>query len=325
MENTISSKDYSTHVPPPASIWHRSAAMIIDMVILGIGGHVSSWLLWSVWFQLGPYGRWVGIPIVLLYFGIFNSNLGGGQTPGKRFTHIAVRGTDNRPIDWRRSLIRTTILATPVSLLGWSLPVFEIDVMQWLQLSVALGLGSVLAYTFFFNQITCQAWHDLVCKTYVVHLEGHAISAFPQSPDLRKTAGLLFVVAIAVAGLVNFSSMGATTTAETDALTHQLKAEERFFSVIVEDRTIPSSEPPPRLLNIRVWYKGYLDTEEAQTALINSIARTALANIDTGETFDIININVTFAYDILIAQRTVVVSEFQTVNTWRERVGQLNQ
>ena len=320
MASTTFSKDYSTHVPPIASIWHRSAAMIIDMVILGVVGHMSSWLLWSTWFQLGPYGRWVGIPIVLLYFGVFNSRLGAGQTPGKRFTHIAVRGTDNRPIDWGRSLLRTAILVTPVSLLGWSLPVFEIDVVQWMRLSVALGFGFTLAYTFFFNQITRQALHDLVCKTYVVHLEGRSIPAFPQSPDMRKTAGLLLVVAIAMAGLVSFLSLG-TTTAETEALAEQLKMEDQFFTATVEERTVPSSEPPPRFLNIRVWHKGYIDTEEGRTAVINSVARTALENFNSIEAFDIININVTFAYDILIAQRTIMVSEFQTVSTWRERLG----
>lgn len=305
-----------------ASIWHRSLALIIDMVILGIFGHISSWLLWSLWFQLGPYGRWVGIPIVLLYFGAFNSSLQRGQTPGKRFVNIAVRGTDNQPISLGRSILRTAILATPVTLLGWSLPIFELDLFQWLQLSLALGFGSVLIYTFIYNRTARQALHDLVCQTYVVHLEGRSTPTFPKSPyALRKVSRVLFLVSIVIAGLLSFISLGSNTTAETDSLMIVLEMDERFFTAEVEDLQISANQPEAlRLLNVNIWHKNYLGSEEQQRAAINSIVHTTLTNTDNIDEFDLLNVTITFTYDILIAQRTIRINEFQTIAAWRDRI-----
>lgn len=327
LETATFSKDYSTHVPPVASIWHRSLAFIIDVVILGIFGHVSSWLLWSLWFQLGPHGRWVGIPIVLLYFGIFNSGLQRGQTPGKRFVKLAVRGPDNQPINLGRSILRTAIVATPVTLLGWSLPVFETDLFQWLQLSLALGLGSVLGYTFIYNRTARQALHDLVCQTYVVNLEGRSIPVFPNSPNaLWKVSGVLFLVSVTIAGLLSFLSLGTAATAETESLRTLLEMEERFFTAKVEDTQISANQPEAvHMLDINVWHKDYLGSEEEQIAVMDSIARTALANTTNIDEFDLLNVTITFTYDILIAQRTIRINHFQTIAAWQDRINSSNE
>jgi|CXWL01.1.fsa_nt_gi uncharacterized RDD family membrane protein YckC len=71
---------------------------------MGICGQILGWSLSSFWFQIGPYGRIVGLLFILPYFGLMNSGVGKGQTIGKRLLKIAVRDGENKPIRLGRSL-----------------------------------------------------------------------------------------------------------------------------------------------------------------------------------------------------------------------------
>ena len=65
-------------VAPIAGFWRRLAAWIIDSLLLGILGQSIGWTFSSFWFEVGPYGRFVGLFFILTYFGLMSSKFGKG-------------------------------------------------------------------------------------------------------------------------------------------------------------------------------------------------------------------------------------------------------
>src|SRR5690606_33600760 len=151
-----------------------------------------------------------------------------------------------------------TILATPLMLVGWALPIFEIDLLHWLQLSLVLGLSIALLYTLLFNKASRQGWHDLLCGSYVVHLEGQRVASYPPtSARHSRLAMLLIGLATGLAGFLTFVQPAdpAPTANALEPLRHTLVAQNRFFTVRVTDRLLPGQQPEAgRLLDVVVWH-----------------------------------------------------------------------
>ncbi len=196
-------------VPPVAGFWRRVAAFFIDGLILGIVGQIIGWSASSFWFNIGPNGSILGLIIVLLYFGILNSKLGNGQTVGKRLLKTAVRDKNNKPISLKRSLLRISILAFPALLNGWALPGLDTIILDLLFGIIVFGVGAAIVYTMIFNRGSRQGIHDLICKTYVVHLKAEGIEAFPVTA--RKhwivSAVLVAISVIVVSGMTIFEGI----------------------------------------------------------------------------------------------------------------------
>lgn len=79
----------------------------------------------------------------LLYFSLFWSWLGGGQTVGMRFLGLRVVGTDSQPIGYGTALIR------------------------WLGLVVSFSVFCLGVIWVAFDPKK-QGWHDKLASTYVV-------------------------------------------------------------------------------------------------------------------------------------------------------------
>ena len=84
-------------LPPQAAetaqisgFWRRGAALMIDWLILGLPMLLLGLLMFRWLAGLGQTGRLIGFVVALLYFGLSNSRLSGGQTIGKRLQGIRV-------------------------------------------------------------------------------------------------------------------------------------------------------------------------------------------------------------------------------------------
>jgi Predicted membrane protein/domain len=75
---------------PITGFWRRLLPLLIDIIALVMIGLSLCLFLWKPLMALGAGGRWVGFAISLLYFGLFNSRLYHGQTPGKMLMRIRV-------------------------------------------------------------------------------------------------------------------------------------------------------------------------------------------------------------------------------------------
>lgn len=96
-----------------SGFWRRFGALFIDTLILGVAGLVLGLFLESFFVQLGGWGRLVGFSIALIYFGVMNSSISGGQTIGKKSLKIRVVDSNNSPISLEKSVLRYSILAIP--------------------------------------------------------------------------------------------------------------------------------------------------------------------------------------------------------------------
>lgn len=146
--------------------WKRLFAFWIDSIILAILSFPILILLHKPLTKIGNWGVLIGFVIFILYYGLQNSVLCSGQTPGKKILKIKVLGDDANYLSVQKSLIRALIL-TPVFILH----------------SVTLGIGmpmtiysfvtsfiSLIVITLFlFNLPQRKSLHDLIVKSCVVN------------------------------------------------------------------------------------------------------------------------------------------------------------
>ena len=60
-------------LPPISGFWRRFFAWAVDTIILGAVGQLIGLLFSSYLYNLGPYGRPIGLLFIIPYFGILNS------------------------------------------------------------------------------------------------------------------------------------------------------------------------------------------------------------------------------------------------------------
>ncbi len=291
--------------PPVAGLWPRFSGWLVDALLVFLTGHLIGLVFAVPLYQIGPYGRLIGLTVILLYFGILNSSIGGGQTVGKRLMKTAVRGAENRPISLWRSLLRTVILAAPVILGGWGIPLFENRVVAYIASLAVFGLGGALIYTMLFNYTAMQGLHDLLCRTYVVKPDGEPKDTFPKTARVHHllagawiglTAVVLFFLSMDTPGY-----MPKPTTAALKDIRSTLSADPRFFNADVRDQSVtPENEPAYRAAVVEVWTVGQLP-QEKQWETAREIAALALKKLDGADGFDQIQIKLTFGYDLGLA------------------------
>ena len=320
-ENTID-PIYTT--PPVAGFWRRFAAWLIDIILLGIAGQIIGWSFSSFWFQIGPYGRIVGLIIILLYFGLMNSSLGNGQTVGKLLLGIAVRNRNNQSISIPRSIIRAAILAFPWILNGWELPLFYLPMATWLIIVIVFGLGITIIYTMIFNRSGKQGIHDLICGTYVVNLKGVPVESFPKTAKIHfLVSGSLVALSLLLTLVLAFLSWywaSEKPLATVYSVYQTLQSDNRFFSVGVNDNTFyEMNGQTTRSLRVQVWYKGTPSNEE-RVAAMNDIAKTVLDSESNLDQYDRLIIGVTSAFDLGIESANFTSGDAQPPELWRRRV-----
>ncbi len=161
-----------------SGFWRGVGALLIDTLVLGVVGFVLGLAFESVFVRMGAWGRLIGFAIALVYFGVMNSKVSGGQTLGKKFLKLRVVNSINAPISVGKSILRYIILATPFSLNGAhfsneAIPAYLIYPLSFI---VAGGLFSIF-YLYIFNRVTRQSLHDLMVGTFVVNtdIEKHEV------------------------------------------------------------------------------------------------------------------------------------------------------
>lgn len=311
-------------IPPVAGFWRRLAAWLIDSLLLGIFGQIVGLIFAPFWFQAGSYGRFFGLGVIFLYFGIQNSKLCNGQTVGKRLMRIAVRDANNQPIGLWKSAARILLLAVPAMLNGWNLPILQNPVVSAVVTVIFLGLGGSILYTMVFNRGTRQGLHDLICGTYVVHMAGQPVEAFP------KAARIHWIISGVIVGLsVVLLGVGywvAPTFKQQPALAvplklyEILKTDDRFISMGVQDQMFYSNRSVPQhLLIIQGWYKGKISLKSSD-ALMTELAGVVMENVPEIDTYDGIKITLTSAYDLGIASAHISFSRAYSIEDWRKKI-----
>jgi uncharacterized RDD family membrane protein YckC len=309
-------------LPPIAGVGRRLVAFAADAVLLGLVGQILGRAFMSLWFEIGPYGRFVGLMLVLPYFGLLNARTGNGQTLGKRLMRIAVRDERNQMIGSGRSLVRASILVLPLLLNGWALPALEVPVLAWLAATVVFGLGGALLYTLSFNRRAWQGIHDLAVGSYVVRLAGAPVGPYPKTRRIHlRVSAVIVVVAAAVSGLGNLAGgrlFGRTGLGSVLELYQILRADDRLFSVnVTASTTVTTGAPTIHALNVRLWQKGNPSYED-RIQTIYEIGKLALASDDI-DSYDWLSVSVSSKYDLGIATGHLTLGDNEPIEVWRAR------
>ena len=179
-----------------AGFWARIGALLIDCLLLGVLGFTLGLFLEDTFVQMGAWGRLIGFCISLVYFGVMNSGLGGGQTLGKRLLNLRVVALNGEALSFGRSMVRYVILALPFYLNN--LPVvpesYSSVLLYPLSFVVMGGILSIV-YLYVFNRRTRQSLHDWIVGSYVVRTTSVQQEMTPLWQVHKVVVGLVFVLA----------------------------------------------------------------------------------------------------------------------------------
>ena len=165
----MSTTNESNAAPPIAGFWRRLGAFFLDYLALGVIGGTVGFFMADEFVRLGPWGRLLGFSVALIYFGVLNSNITGGQTLGKRVLKVKVVPTDGAPLAVAKSFLRFLPLGAPWFLINAQLPESVLLSFGLYALSVAIfGIGILIIYLYVFNRRSRQSLHDLLVGSYVV-------------------------------------------------------------------------------------------------------------------------------------------------------------
>lgn len=278
--------------------WRRIGAFAIDLLLLGLLGFGLGSVLASTFVEMGGWGRLVGFIIALIYFGLLNSEIGKGQTIGKRLLKIKVVDANNQAIAVPKSMLRYSILGIPFFLNNaqFSIEVLTSPMMYLLSLVLFGGLFSTL-YLYIFNRNTRQSLHDLIVKTYVVN---DTVSPQSVTPIWKTHVYVTASIIIAAAIVPYFTLELAKQQPFAQMLTVQdvLAKEPGVMYVLVQDGKTFSSENETTYISAQVFInENKVNDKETGLALARKIKSTFTESVDR----NFIIVSLVHGYDIGIA------------------------
>ncbi len=286
-----------------SGFWRRIGALFIDTLILGIVGLVLGLFLETTFVQIGAWGRLVGFSIALIYFGIMNSSISGGQTIGKKALKLRVVDSDNASISIGRSILRYFILAIPFSLNGAQLSneaMFSL-LMYPLSLVIFGGLFSIF-YLYIFNRITRQSLHDLAVGTFVVNTN-------VEKQEVGKVWNVHKLIVAVLFMTASIVPVFTTTLAQSEPFKEMLSVQSALSSEPnVTFATISSGSSTLSSVNEGTKTMTYVSSQVFLGAdnvddveLARQLASIVIANYPAALEKDTIRITLTYGYDIGIA------------------------
>jgi uncharacterized RDD family membrane protein YckC len=307
-----------------AGFWRRLFAFCIDGLFLGAFGACIGLVAYDRLVALGDWGRAVGFAIALVYFAVTDSELSGGQTPGKRILGIKVVTANGTPLSVSASTLRATIFCVPYFLNG---AFIDAGVMtSWLVTFLVFGVGASIAYLLLFNRRTRQSLHDLAVGAYVV--SNKAEDSIGESrrmwPAHFGAVGLILTAALA---LPYFVQRLATSVP---------------FAVLLSVQQALQQDPDVRHATAVVGVSQFFGKNRSATtthifsstivlsrrvtdldSLSNRLARIIFDHDPAAEKEDKIAISIRYGYDIGIASAWRSQSFVFSPEQWRKRWSRL--
>lgn len=281
-----------------SGFWRRLLAFIIDVLILGVVTSIAGQFLFDFFAGLGPWGRAVGFAIALVYFGLLNSSVTGGQTLGKRVMRIKVVDHEGEGIGLGRSLARFAIFGVPFFLNGAMMTQsFLVSIVAGI---IVFGGGTAILYLFLFNTRTRQSLHDLLMRTYVVRTG-------QRTDDRIERLWFGHWVILAGLGVIEFAILSvimlwvANTAPLTDLLTLQESIQDsgkvRVASVMAGKTWGPGRQSKYYAINA-VWKCRLERFPEDYEKATREVAAIVLSRSAKVMEQDLLNVGVSYGYDI---------------------------
>jgi uncharacterized RDD family membrane protein YckC len=319
--------DAAAESTPIAGFWSRLGALSIDLLILGVPALLFGLALFRWVESLGRSGRLIGFIAALLYFGLLNSRIGGGQTLGKQLLGIRVMRKDGETLSPMRSVLRFLVIAIPFFLNGlW----FDVDItvpgpleyllFVFLTVVVFGGLGAI-AYLFAFNRRTRQSLHDIAVGSFVVRSPRTGVPDSLSTPRLHLiiVGCWLALVApgFAILALHNYSPPPLNelqVAIKTQLGLRHVRLATRTVSTI----TMRGGGSTTSYLEVNAWPHEMTDDLRELLPSIASIVLERLPDLP-GEQLLIVRVH--RGFDLGIATWASSSHDMHDIATWREKLG----
>jgi uncharacterized RDD family membrane protein YckC len=300
------------------SVWRRCVAYLVDSLILSTVGGGLGKVIFDKLSQLGLWGPLAGFCLALVYFAVFDSEIGDGQTLGKRWLKLRVVGAEGNTIPFAKSLLRSAIFLVPAFLFGLRRPETMPWVISLLISDVVLWVGGSTLYLIIFNRQTRQGLHELATGSYVAHADDSG----PVETKAVLTAQWLTLGALLVAGSVGAEIVNAKLDKmppfpqmRQDAkLIEQMNG---FEQAKVGERLVHTATGGGPTKNLIVYVHQKSKVQEASA---DEVARIILQNDPNAQNYDQLSILFFYGYDIGIAARWNHQEFTRTPAEWRQRV-----
>jgi uncharacterized RDD family membrane protein YckC len=297
------STDESNGIRTIAGLWRRIGAFFLDSVVLGVIGLAAGYFLAEEFVQLGSWGRLLGFSVALIYFGILNSRLSGGQTLGKRLLKIKVVAKDGTPLSVSKSFLRFLPLGIPWSLNGAQFSESALSSVWLFVASVAVfGLGLSVIYLFVFNRNSRQSVDDLLVGSYVVSASGTGPVASTAPWPVHIAVCALLVVASGVLPYFTQNLAAREPFASIMNVYRAVSAEPWIVHVEVSKGKLTTSTNRGRstssYLNITAYSK---DADVKNVERAKRLAILALSADHSASSLDVVRVTLVHGYDIGIA------------------------
>lgn len=291
-----------------ADISSRLGALLVDVIILGGVGLLLGLIFESVFIKLGHWGPLVGVIIMLLYFGIGNSQRAGGQTLGKKLLKIRVVDKSGTPLSLGKSMLRAIVLITPFALNGQ--PVFGDNppsILIYLLTAIIFGGIFAIIYLLFFNRSTKQSLHDLAANSIVININSDKQSIAPIWKGHLVIVALLFLISAAVPAFINDGlTKDNDTLQELTSVQKALLSEPNISSVGVYQNTYTftdndGSSKVTESLSIEIpMDKNNIRDED----FARDVAKKAYSSYALASKVDMVYVSLSYGYDIGIASKS---------------------
>jgi uncharacterized RDD family membrane protein YckC len=203
-----------------APLISRWLAYWIDLGIIAAPVSLLGRLLFEPLSDLADYGRLIGALLVVLYFGYFDSRLGGGRSPGKRLLGLAVVSPTGGLLSPAWAAVRALIATTPVLLGGVSVD----GIMSPIADLLTIGLGLSLAYLAIFNLPSRRSLHDLATGAVVVRHGAASAMALPMRRFHWGVVAALAFLALAAPALLLQTVVSSADLAEAQTIGRRVEA-----------------------------------------------------------------------------------------------------
>jgi uncharacterized RDD family membrane protein YckC len=287
--------------PEIAGFWRRSAAFLIDTLLLGLVGMCLGLVFGEQFEAMGAWGRMVGFLVMVAYFGSMDSRLYQGSSLGKRALDIRVVTTAGAPLGVGRAVLRGAVFYMPYFLNNVALGNgYSNIVLPALQAVLVFGLGGATAYLYLFNRRTRQSIHDLLVGSIVVRARRAAV---PPVPPLWKghvaAVAALFVLVIGATAYLHAIS-GKRFFASLRLVQQKVIAIPGVRNAtVLENTSLTSADKRPKSLTIHA--VSSIRTIAEKNALARKIAHIALTTYPAAQQFNAVSVVIMHGYDIGIA------------------------
>lgn len=298
--------------PYLADIYSRLGALSVDGIILGSVRLLLGLVFESVFVKMGQWGALFGLIIMLLYFGIGNSQWSDGQTLGKKLLKIQGVDSNGALLGKAQALIRALVFITPFAVNGQAIfgdnpP----DILFYVLSVIVLGGMLSVIYLFFFNRNSRQSSRDLAVKSIVINKNADKQPVAPIWKGHLIVVALLFITTAAMPAFTTEAQSDNPLLEKLIGVQKTLLAEPNISSVGVHQNTHTFNDDDDGSQEVIESLTIQMDVTKNQIKdedFAKDIAKTAYSSYALANELDVVYVSLSYGYSIGIA------SKFQSYN-----------